>query len=276
MNDLTQKTGESLLQHGKSNNRVYLMKLSRADFPKIINQIYELANKNEYTKIFAKVPEWAKDGFEKECYKQEAYIPGFYNGKSGTCFMARYLDKARSESINKEKIDSIIEFAIRKTLVSTPRLQGCYSFSVLSHEHASEMANVYKKVFETYPFPIHEQQYIKKTMDKNLVYFGIRENDKLIAVSSCDMDIESLNVEMTDFATLPEHCSKGLASYLLYEMEAEMKKRGIKTSYSIARAVSYGMNITFAKHGYIYSGTLVNNTNIAGSIESMNVWHKIL
>ncbi len=55
-----------------------------------------------------------------------------------------------------------------------------------------------------------------------------------------------------------------------------MKKRGIKTSYSIARAVSYGMNITFAKHGYIYSGTLVNNTNIAGSIESMNVWHKIL
>jgi len=32
------------------------------------------------------------------------------------------------------------------------------------------------------------------------------------------------------------------------------------------------MNITFAKAGYRYAGTLVNNTDISGTIESMNVW----
>ena len=37
-----------------------------------------------------------------------------------------------------------------------------------------------------------------------------------------------------------------------------------------------GMNITFAKHGYHYAGTLNNNTNICGRIESMNVWYKSL
>jgi hypothetical protein len=36
------------------------------------------------------------------------------------------------------------------------------------------------------------------------------------------------------------------------------------------------MNITFAKLGYRYGGRLINNTNISGSIESMNVWYKSL
>ncbi len=55
-----------------------------------------------------------------------------------------------------------------------------------------------------------------------------------------------------------------------------MPSRGIRTAYTIARAVSYGMNITFARCGYQYGGRLVNNTDIAGSLESMNVWYKTL
>ena len=40
--------------------------------------------------------------------------------------------------------------------------------------------------------------------------------------------------------------------------------------------MSAGMNITFSKNGYKYGGTLVNNTDISGQIESMNVWFKNL
>ena len=36
------------------------------------------------------------------------------------------------------------------------------------------------------------------------------------------------------------------------------------------------MNITFAKHGYSFAGTLTNNTQISGQLESMNVWYKAL
>lgn len=32
--------------------------------------------------------------------------------------------------------------------------------------------------------------------------------------------------------------------------------------------------VTFARNGYTFSGTLLNNTDISGSIESMNVWYK--
>jgi len=55
-----------------------------------------------------------------------------------------------------------------------------------------------------------------------------------------------------------------------------MKNKGIKTAYTIARAMSAGMNVTFSKTGYRFGGRLKNNTNISGNIESMNVWYKYL
>jgi putative beta-lysine N-acetyltransferase len=81
---------------------------------------------------------------------------------------------------------------------------------------------------------------------------------------------------MTDFATLSGHRRQGLAGCLLKAMDAEMIQQGLKTAYSIARSLSAAMNITFAKNGYRYGGTLGNNTNIAGRIESMNIWYKHL
>jgi putative beta-lysine N-acetyltransferase len=90
------------------------------------------------------------------------------------------------------------------------------------------------------------------------------------------MDSDAQNVEMTDFATLPEYEGNGLAIYLLHNMENEMRNRKIKTAYTISRAVSYGINIIFAKMGYEYCGTLIKNTNISGNFESMNVWYKFL
>jgi len=62
----------------------------------------------------------------------------------------------------------------------------------------------------------------------------------------------------------------------LEEMERSMTEQGMRTAFSIARALSPAMNILFAKEGYIFGGTLVNNTQIAGHVESMNVWHKHL
>jgi putative beta-lysine N-acetyltransferase len=79
---------------------------------------------------------------------------------------------------------------------------------------------------------------------------------------------------MTDFATNPEYSGNNLSLLLLRAMEEEMIIRKVKTVYTIARSYSKGMNITFAKQNYQYMGTLINNTNIAGNIENMNVWYK--
>jgi putative beta-lysine N-acetyltransferase len=110
----------------------------------------------------------------------------------------------------------------------------------------------------------------------HIVYFGIEIDKRFIALSSAEMDTVSKNVEMTDFATLPKFRGSNLSGLLLVAMEKEMRSRGIQTAYTIARAISPGINMTFAKAGYTYGGRLINNTNISGQIESMNVWYKSL
>ncbi len=278
MSDIIEKIGSSVIQHGKMSDRVYLMKLSEQDFPSILKEVKELAVKNGYAKIFAKVPGWAKKTFESDGYKKEAHIPCFYNGVEDVFFMAKYLNPNRERISNAAFIAAVIQTAKNVAPVQMDALmqKDDYHFCILNSEDVADMVSVYKMVFKTYPFPIHDTKYLVATMEENIVYFGIWDKKSLVAVSSCEMDVQSKNVEMTDFATLPEYRGQGLALYLLINMEAEMKKRGMLTAYTIARAESYGMNITFAKARYTYAGLLVNNTNISGGIESMNVWYKAL
>ncbi|MFA6785079.1 MAG: GNAT family N-acetyltransferase, partial [Sphaerochaeta sp.] len=127
-------------------------------------------------------------------------------------------------------------------------------------------------------FPIDNPSFIRASLSKDTLFAGLEKQGELIALASseCDFSEGHLYAEMTDFATLPSFRKNGYASKLLGFLEEQAKLRGIKTSYTIARAISKGMNITFRKAGYVYGGRLKNNTDISGNIESMNVWYKSL
>lgn len=45
----------------------------------------------------------------------------------------------------------------------------------------------------------------------------------------------------------------------------------MKTAFTIARATSFPINITFTRAGIAHGGTLLNNTGICGRVESMHV-----
>ncbi|HYQ58419.1 MAG TPA: GNAT family N-acetyltransferase, partial [Draconibacterium sp.] len=94
------------------------------------------------------------------------------------------------------------------------------------------------------------------------------------ALASAEVDEKGKNAEMTDFATLPQYRGKNFSVLLLAEIEKAMKKQDFSTLYTIARLNSIGMNKTFLKMNYCYSGTLIKNTHIAGKLESMNVLYK--
>ena len=274
MSDTLEKIGNSHIQHGPDNNRIYLMKLDPADLPGILDQLDTLAAEKGYTKIFAKVPGPCAPEFVQRGYSREGMIPKFYDDKTTAAFLGKFIDPRREITPQRDDLEKIIILAQSKNNRAAKRLPRGYKLRPAVEADAEELAAVYQNVFASYPFPIHDPDYLIETMRSHVCYFVAEKDGNIVAASSGEMDPENRNAEMTDFATLPEHLGNGLAVHLLKFMEPEMKKRGIATFYTIARAISPGMNITFAKCGYIFGGTLINNTQISGSIESMNLWYK--
>jgi putative beta-lysine N-acetyltransferase len=275
MTDVIKKIGNSVIQYGKENDRIYLMKLSDDDFPEILPYMNNLVANEGFSKILAKVPSKSKEAFLKDGYETEALVKGFFNGEEDCFFVSKYFSDERKFSSNVKEEDEIIKLCTNRTKVSSDKeLDKKYHIKKISKRHIGQAIDIYKEIFETYPFPIHDIKYIEKTMDEHIDYFGVFEDDKILAVSSSEMDLKNKNSEMTDFAALSQYHGSGFAYFLLKEMEKSTKAKGIKTFYTIARSKNIGMNMTFAKNGYTFGGKLVNNTNICGKIESMNVWFK--
>ena len=278
MLDKIEKSGNQLIQHGKHNNRIYLIKFSWETFPEDIPALEQLAIQNGYTKIFAKIPAAALAPFLQFSYQTEAFIPSYYNDGSDCLFVSRFFDQSRKKIPDIELLDF---YSLVGNMKDKNKFKYTHSLKlvirILQPDDLAQVVCIYKKVFQTYPFPIFDKKYLKQNMDdKSVIYFGVFDNQKLIGVSSTEIDYINHNAEMTDFAILPEYRGQNLAFFLLNTMETEMKIINIKTLYTIARLKSPGMNKTFMKSGYKYSGTLANNTNISGQIESMNVFYKHL
>ena len=265
-------------QHGPYNRRIYLMNLRDADPVALIPALDTLARANQYTKIFAKVPASKTASFLENGYRQEATVPGFFGGEETASFLGRYFDEARRASKESDLLDAVIESALSKHQASPklPPLPGGYALRRTTPDDVLEMSRLYQQTFPSYPFPIQDPDYLRETMATHVIYYAALKNGEIVALASSEMDKENRNVEMTDFATAPHHQGQSLAVHLLALMETEMRFRGIACAYTISRAASYPINITFSKLGYDYGGRLINNTNIGGQIESMTVWYKSL
>jgi putative beta-lysine N-acetyltransferase len=277
MTDLIATYGKSKIQHGEHSDRAYLMSLSEEDLPGIVQHLDELATNSGYSKVFAKIPAAAKASFIEHGYVSEAAIPGFFRGEEQALFMGKYFCPERMTEKQPQTVARALQAALGKPqLDGEPPLPSNLKCRLTNPADAEQMAGLYRQVFATYPFPIHDAAYLQQTMLENVIYFGIWDGADLVALASAEIDQHDANAEMTDFATHPDHRGRGLANHLLTQVETAAAQQGIKTAYTIARAYSPGMNITFARNGYSFSGTLTHNTQISGTLESMNVWYKPL
>lgn len=273
--DVIERFKSSLIQHGKCSSRIYVMEFPTENIETYPQSLIQFARSKKYTKIICKTPSIFESLFLAYNFKKEALIPGFFNGKEDVVFMCYYCDKKRETETYIEKYEEIMKVAQKKA--RTPsffKLPSGYKFVSCSVDMIPSLVKLYKRVFPSYPFPIHEPDYIEKTMKENITYYGVLFKDELVAAASTERSLQYNNCEMTDFATLPEYRGIGLGGYLLHLMDTNIKQEGICVVYTIARAISYGMNITFAKNQYMFGGRLKNNTDISGSIESMNIWYK--
>lgn len=205
---------------------------------------------------------------------EEGRIEGFFNGKDAHC-VSLFTDEKRAESSNPSEADKTISLCMEKPKTH-PTLKSSYRIRTADFGDIIQLTSIFKNVFETYPSPVFEADYLLQAMNDNVMFKVAEESGTIVAVASAEMDIHNLNSEITDCATLPEYRGKGLLSSLIMSLEDELGFRGFNTLYSLSRAVNPGINISLSKLGYSYNGRLINNCHICGGYEDMNIWVKQL
>jgi putative beta-lysine N-acetyltransferase len=283
--DLIQRIGESQIQHGPYNDRIYALELASSDMPDVLDDLEGLARAKGYGKVVAKARESDFGAFMERGYRVEARIPEFFGIEESGLLVGKFFDPRRAREEHPDRVAEVLMTAqleraltgFREEAEPIPLEAGSnLRYREALPEDAETVASCYEAVFESYPFPIHDPAHIKEAQEEGTRFFSVWKEDSLVAASAMEPGGAPGVVEMTDFATLPAYRGRGLATRLLGIMGRQAIESGVRLAYTIARAMSFGMNITFARQAYQYGGTLINNTQIAGSIESMNVWYRLL
>lgn len=266
----------SKYQLGKYNNRIYIIKLSNDEPLSTIDFLIGLIKNNMYRKIIIRSDNYRLSLFLYYGFSIEAVIPGYFNQDRDLFFISLFSQSNINTQKCKDKLRELFLSSQKKVSQEDEPTQS-QNIRPLQINDCDALANLYANVFESYPFPIFDSTYLKETMEKQSIhYFGIWENNKLLAASSLEIDSEASSAEVTDFAVRKEYRGKHFSSHLLHVMEIWLRENGIITAYTIARLQSKAINMTFLNNGYKYSGTLFANTQISGAIESMNIYYKLL
>lgn len=258
------------------NERLQVLSYEAADPAALREALLELANLNDYGKVYIKVRGGDRAAFEDAGFAREARIPRYFLGEEAWCMalFPRCERRARPNVSDEERL--LAEATHGVPDVRRRELPPGYSSSLFDANDAAELAALYGEVFATYPYPITDPAYLRETARVNVVYRLVRDSTgRVVAAASAEANPALRNAEMTDFASLPTERGKGLAQFLLAALEDDARARfGIECFFTVARASQPGMLKTFHKAGYIYSGALVNNCTIGGGFETMLVFYK--
>lgn len=203
---------------------------------------------------------------------REGVIKGFFNGINANIFSI-FLNGDRNNIDNKTvEILNIVENSVKKNLDIT--LDDSYTLDYPDEDDAKDLAELYDKVFETYPTPMNKESFIKEMMNDDVHFSVVRYKDEIVSACSADVFTKFNSAEMTDCATLPEHRGKKLVSLQFEHLINKMKKKKVKTLFSYTRSKSIAMNMINYKFNFKYGGSMAKNSNISGGLEDMNIWYK--
>ncbi|MFY0543559.1 putative beta-lysine N-acetyltransferase [Brevibacillus sp. H7] len=276
MTDVTSMLEAGDLVVDERNLRVKLHQYDRNQIPRWDKEMRRLAIKSNATKliVYAKKPDveaWASLG-----YHQEGKIDGFFNGENAQ-MLSCFLTEERATSAAPQLADEILQVSLDKASYRQEKSlpDGCV-MRPATEADAEALARLYKLVFATYPTPMDDPAYVRKTMLESTHYFVIENGGNIICAASAEVSERFGSAELTDCATHPDHLGKGLLQPLFAALEEKMEQLGIYYLYTLTRAQSAGMNVTAAKQGYQYRGRLINNCSIFSGYEDMNIWVKPL
>ncbi|MFD2680566.1 putative beta-lysine N-acetyltransferase [Bacillus seohaeanensis] len=247
----------------------------RGNIAKIISFLNELSsNHKKIEKMIIKSRGEHVEEFLKNGYVLEAIVSGYFTGDPAY-LVSKFFTNERRNSLFWKKEDEVLGSILHLNKKNVEH--KCEKrIKRADKSDANSLAKLYQQVFSVYPVPLHKAEYIKKAIDDGTIFLYIEDNGEIISSASAEINIHYHNAELTDCATLPQHRKGGYMKHLLSGLEAQLKAEHIYCAYTIARALSYGMNAAFYQLGYEYQGRLANNCYIFDKMEDMNVWVKDL
>ncbi|PFG06018.1 putative beta-lysine N-acetyltransferase [Bacillus sp. es.034] len=244
----------------------------RGNAERLVEHMVNMAGTHRFEKFIVKaksnqVPHLIEKGF-----MMEGGVNGYFRGDSAF-FMSKFLTDDRRNSSFWRKEDDILQ-AVQQ--LDRKTMEGSGLISVATGGQAEKLADLYQEVFTLYPVPLQDSDYIKESMKNGTIFVYIEEDGRIISAASAEISTTNKNAELTDCATRSSHRKGGYMKHLLRKLEDELVKQNIFCAYTIARALSFGMNAAFHQLGYRYGGRLANNCIIFDKMEDMNIWEKDL
>jgi beta-lysine N6-acetyltransferase len=226
--------------------------------------------------LYSKIIIYARshiEGWQDFGLRQEAVIRGFFGNGDDAALWTKYTAPPRAYDPQASTHDKVLRIAQQKR-PARPALPQGYTCAPANPADAAEIAALMSAVFPDYPTPLTAEHLTSGMAARTSHFRMVRDADgRLVACASAEIHHTRRSAELTDCATLAEERGKGLMSVILRGLERDLARDfGITDVYTIARAGEVGMNCSFAKLGYRYTGRLVNNCRMPEGWESMNVW----
>lgn len=276
MRDTVETIGSSLVQHGPGHDRAHLKKLHPADADGIVEKLEHLACSRGYSKLSATVAAGETGRFVAAGYHIEALLPDFFPQGGAACFMARFLNGERRLERQPQLVREVLAAASAQRDDGPSTLPPGFALGRGTPAHAEELALLHRELYPGMESAMHDPQRVRSLMGGDRIFLCVWQGESLVAVASAEVDACSSSAEVAEIAVLPEYRPDGIALYLLQRLEETLLALGVRSAFTIARANSFPVNITWARNGYSFAGTLTNHGNSYGPLESANVWHKVL
>lgn len=262
------------------NRRLKVYHISQLHVQKTINDLKKIGKEQKCDKLIFYANEANKRFFvQSNCY-YEGRIGGFFSGDDAYIFSI-FLEPSRRREENHEEDNKVMNRVNQKYAdgpnmnVQSYFLPQGYSMRAPEEKDAIYIAELYGSVFETYPTPIHEPEFVLEMIKNDHINLTVVEYEQRI-ISACSTEIlpDFNSAEMADCATLPEHRGNGLLTSQFCHLIQIMHQKKIKTLFTYSRSRSLGMNLVNRKLGFTYGGRMIKNSNISGRLENMNIWYK--
>lgn len=261
------------VQLEKISRRIWILDYCADDPEALCSFLLNLALKRGMEKIILPVKTEDLNKIQGNGFIKEATIQGYFRGVNAHFFTSfPVLKRSISMSFSNEK--ETLQKILHKPKKLQFKLPIDFTLVKATKKDVMNMANLFRKVFSSYPTPVFNPCYLSDSLEKGDLFMAVYHKQRLVGVSAAEIQWSRQNAELTNCATDPEYQGMGINTMLLASLEKTCRSQQINCLYSLSRASSYGMNLILHRLGYSYSGTMINNCHINGRFENMNVWVK--